>query len=355
VQFMNIDALTASTPYSLPQKEKEKLFLPQLKELTAHHQRQCPEYARLLALFYPFSTYANIVDIPYLPVRLFKTRELSSIPEQRIFKILQSSGTTSSTPSKIFLDAETAQRQTKALADIMTAWLGPKRLPMVIIDHANVIHDRHQYNARGAAIVGMLTFGRNVFYALNENMELDIKGLTNWLEKYQHEQIVVFGLTYLIWKYCLAPNLHLPIYNGVLFHTGGWKRLEQEAVSNERFKELVKKKLGITSCHNFYGMVEQVGSIFVECEQGRLHCPHFADVVIRHPKTWKENPVGEVGVVQALSLLPTSYPGHSLLTEDLGVVDGIDNCPCGRKGKCFRIIGRVAKAELRGCSDTVRL
>ena len=31
--------------------------------------------------------------------------------------------------------------------------------------------------------------------------------------------------------------------------------------------------------------------------------------------------------------------------EDEGVIEGIDDCPCGRKGKYFRIIGRLKSAE----------
>ena len=62
--------------------------------------------------------------------------------------------------------------------------------------------------------------------------------------------------------------------------------------------------------------------------------------------------VGEQGIVQVLSPLPGSYPGHSLLTEDTGVLLGEDDCPCGRLGKYFSIIGRIPRAEIRGCSDT---
>ena len=56
-------------------------------------------------------------------------------------------------------------------------------------------------------------------------------------------------------------------------------------------------------------------------------------------------------MIQAVSLLPGSYPGHSILTEDEGVILGEDDCPCGRKGKYFRVIGRIRNAEVRGCSD----
>jgi hypothetical protein len=53
-----------------------------------------------------------------------------------------------------------------------------------------------------------------------------------------------------------------------------------------------------------------------------------------------------------LSLIPKSYPGHSILTEDLGTIYGVDNCQCGRKGKYFKVHGRIKSAEIRGCSDT---
>ena len=61
---------------------------------------------------------------------------------------------------------------------------------------------------------------------------------------------------------------------------------------------------------------------------------------------------GEKGLIQVMSLLPKSYPGHNLLTEDEGRLLGVDDCPCGRRGVRFEVTGRAARAELRGCSDT---
>jgi hypothetical protein len=31
---------------------------------------------------------------------------------------------------------------------------------------------------------------------------------------------------------------------------------------------------------------------------------------------------------------------------------GEDDCPCGRKGKYFKVTGRLPKTQQRGCSDT---
>ena len=59
----------------------------------------------------------------------------------------------------------------------------------------------------------------------------------------------------------------------------------------------------------------------------------------------------KIGFIQILSLLPKSYPGHNLITEDLGRIKGEDDCKCGRKGKYFEVFGRVKFAEIRGCSN----
>ena len=99
-------------------------------------------------------------------------------------------------------------------------------------------------------------------------------------------------------------------------------------------------------------MVEQIGSVYLEGADGLLHPPNFADVIVRDPVTWQEVPSGTIGVLQVLSLLPTSYPGHSILTDDLGVVHGVDDDPGGWLGKRFSMVGRVPRSELRGCSDT---
>jgi hypothetical protein len=89
----------------------------------------------------------------------------------------------------------------------------------------------------------------------------------------------------------------------------------------------------------------------LEGEDGYLYPPNFGDVIVRDPVTLEPAPLGTPGVIQVLSILPRSYPGHSILTEDLGVIHGVDDSTCGRLGKRFSVLGRVPKTELRGCSD----
>jgi Acyl-protein synthetase, LuxE len=352
---MNIQDMLTLAPYALSQPEKEEVLIDPLNILTKHHYEHCPSYARILDVFYEGKTFDHTLSsLPFLPVNIFKEERLASIAESEVFKVLLSSGTSGMRPSTILLDRETAQRQTAALANIMISFLGKQRLPMLIIDTPSVIANRKQFHARGAGLIGMSHFGRDHFYALDDHMELNREGLKRWVAAHGGKSILVFGFTYIIWKHLvemLKPG-EIALPNGILFHSGGWKKLEQQKVNNASFKETIRSHLGISRCHSFYGMIEQVGSIFVECEEGHLHCPNFAEIIVRHPINWKEAPIGIRGVIQALSILPTSYPGHSLLTEDWGVMHGIDTCLCGRKGKFFWIDGRVPQTQLRGCSDT---
>ena len=90
----------------------------------------------------------------------------------------------------------------------------------------------------------------------------------------------------------------------------------------------------------------------MQCEHGNLHASIFSDIKTRRPNDFSECNFNERGIIQVISALPVSYPGHSLLTEDEGEILGEDDCPCGRLGKYFKVHGRLKGAELRGCSDT---
>ena len=90
----------------------------------------------------------------------------------------------------------------------------------------------------------------------------------------------------------------------------------------------------------------------MQCECGHLHASIFSGVLIRRAEDFSLADVGEKGIIQVVSAIPESYPGHSLITEDEGILLGEDDCPCGRKGKYFKVIGRLKNAEIRGCIDT---
>ncbi|MCB2231685.1 acyl-protein synthetase [bacterium] len=354
---MTLDELFGIGPYSLPHDEKQALLVEHLNRLTAHHADRCAPYGRILDAYgYRGRSWSAIEDIPYLPISLFKEFALKSIPDNAVIKTLTSSGTTGQKVSRIFLDKETSRRQTKALAAIMQDFIGGKRLPMLILDTRNVIKDRTLFSARGAGILGLSNFGRDHLYVLDEEMRLRTEALKQFLVDHPDEPILMFGFTFMVWKHVYqelrAQDIDVDLSRGILIHSGGWKKLTDEAVDNARFKKALRDTCGIQRVHNFYGMVEQIGSIYMESDSGCFQTPVFSDVIIRDPLDWSVLPIGREGVIELVSILPHSYPGHALLTEDLGRVVGEDDSPDGRKGKYFEVLGRIPKAEIRGCSDT---
>jgi hypothetical protein len=344
--------------YGLASACKSAALADILTELTWSHAERCEPYRKILQAYgYAEGRHFRVEEVPFLPVRLFKEYELSSVPPDRKFKVLTSSGTTSQKVSRIVLDRETSAAQTRALVQILQHFLGKARLPMLIIDYPGVIGDRKMFSARGAGILGMSAFGRDHTYALKDGtMMPDIAGIESFMDRHRGERVLLFGFTFMIWKYfyqVMKDFRELASFEqAILVHSGGWKKLQDEAVDNGVFKQALNAAFSIGTVHNFYGMVEQVGSIFMECEHGRLHTPAFAEVLIRDARDWSVLPAGRPGLIQVLSTLPRSYPGHSLLTEDIGEWTGLDDCPCGRLGRTFHVHGRIARAELRGCSDT---
>ena len=357
---MTYEDIIRIKPFSLDRAEKRKMLTERLMDLTELHMDKCPKYKNMVdALGFDRDGVQTYSDIPFIPVRLFKELELKSVPDEEVVKVMTSSGTTGQAVSRIFLDKTTSANQQKTMVKIVSDFTGSERMPMIIIDSPNVIKDRAMFSARGAGILGFSIFGTKKIYALNENMELDVEGLKEFLGKFMGQKILLFGFTFMIWQHFYKELLRLKeagitfdLSEGILIHGGGWKKLVSEAVSEEDFHKRLEEVCGLKHIYDYYGMVEQTGCIYMECECGHLHASIFSDVIVRRPKDFSVAEIGEKGIIQVVSAIPESYPGHSLLTEDEGIILGEDDCPCGRKGKYFKIVGRIKNAELRGCSDT---
>ena len=357
---MTFEEILEIPPYSLDKEKKEEVLTERLTELTRLHRQHCPEYGRILdSIGFCEEKCRSYKELPFLPVRMFKELELKSVSQEDVVKTMTSSGTTGQAVSRIFLDRATASNQQKAMVKIVSEFTGSSRMPMLIIDSPSVVKNRAMFSARGAGILGFSIFGAKKAYILDDEMHLNMDAMTELLEKYRGEKIFLFGFTFMIWQHFYKELLRLKkegisfdLSNGILIHGGGWKKLAGEAVSPEEFHDRLKDACGLDNIHDYYGMVEQTGCIYMQCEYGHLHASVFSDVITRRPIDFSECEIGEKGIIQVVSVIPESYPGHSLITEDEGIILGEDDCPCGRKGKYFKIIGRIKYAELRGCSDT---
>jgi hypothetical protein len=200
----------------------------------------------------------------------------------------------------------------------------------------------------------MMKFGAKTAFALDSQLDLDKELVANFARANGGEPFLIFGFTFLVWDklYRAFADGEVDLSNAILIHSGGWKKLEAQKVSNADFRSALKRRFNLTNIFNFYGFVEQIGSVFIEGPDGlssaQLHRHH-------HQKTAQLGARGgrRRGRYQVVSLLPRSYPGHSVMTQDMGVVATIDPGAGGRFGKAIRVVGRAPKTELRGCSDVI--
>jgi phenylacetate-coenzyme A ligase PaaK-like adenylate-forming protein len=347
----------ATAPYSLRRDDKKTALTEALIDLTNHHAERCPPYRRMLeSLGFQSAAVTSYVDIPFLPVRLFKELDLLSVSPEEVVKTMTSSGTTGQAVSRIYLDRSTSANQTKALTHLVSDVIGNQRMPMIVIDSPAVAQDRNTFSARRAGIVGFSIFARERIFALDDDMKLDIDAVEAFLQKYAGQTVLMFGFTFMVWQHLYKELARagrtLDLTGAVLLHGGGWKKLTNEAVSSPVFRQRLREVSGLDRVHDYYGMVEQTGSIYLECSEGYLHASIYSDVITRRASDFRPASFGEAGIIEVVSMLPASYPGHALLTEDEGVILGEDDCPCGRYGKYFQVLGRIKDAEIRGCSDT---
>jgi phenylacetate-coenzyme A ligase PaaK-like adenylate-forming protein len=353
-EFLELD------PKGLTTSQKHEKLLPVLDLITEFHYNSCSEYRNIVkAVHGQVGNYNSLEELPFLPVRLFKELDLLSVEKSEIIKQMHSSGTTGNNASRIYLDRKTIAIQTKVLSRIVGSKLGQKRLPMIVLDSESTITSRNTYSARAAGILGFSTFSSSRFFALDETMNLRANELKEIVSSNLDKKFMLFGFTYMVWQHfiqeLIKSETQLDLSGSILIHGGGWKKLTAEyQVSNEHFKNQIRKFTNISDVTDYYGMVEQTGSLYFECSAGNLHSSLYSEVIFRDPQNLQPLTPGETGLIQVCSIVALSYPGHVLLTEDLGTYLGDDDCPCGGLGRYFQIVGRIAQAEIRGCSDTYK-
>ena len=279
-----IDDFYNKATYGLDKDEKDKLVTRELLELTEFHQEKCEPYANILkALKFDPKKVNHSSDIPFFPVRLFKEMDLLSIPRDEIFKTMTSSGTTGQAVSKIYVDRDTAMMQQKVMIRILGEYLGKQRIPIMVIDTPAVMKDRKQFTARGAAVIGLQVMARGITYVLNDDMSLNVDEMESFLEKNGDKKFLIFGFTFMVWKHLYEAakksRIAFDLSNGWLMTGGGWKKLISNSVTQDEFHKRMTDAFGIIHFLDHYGMVEQTGCIYAECECHRLHSSIYSDVL----------------------------------------------------------------------------
>ena len=333
-----------------------KYWQKNLRELHMHHLKNNDTYRKITRNFFrdideDIDSRGKMDRFPFVPVSLFKEYDMLSIDKELIFKTLLSSGTSGS-QSKVFLSKSNARAQVASLEKIFSDYTNLRRPLMYAFDSKNTLRSTNTMNAKKAALLGFGQLCKRINFLLDDEGDLvnnkELVGNNN-------QEYLFFGFTSVIWntldQFRISEEEKLKLNKkAVILHGGGWKKLQSLNITDEMFKDKIKRSLGISKVINYYGMVEQTGSVFMECTEGRMHTNPLTNIICRDPNTLNVSDDSQVGLAQVISLLPTSYPGHSILTDDLISIYP-DECKCGRRTTSFKIHGRKPRVEARGCSD----
>lgn len=343
--------LLSEPPFSA---RDDATLLREMNELSRWHLSGCDAYR---AVWPAFGEAQSFAELPFLHVGVFKHRiwrtSGEGIAHQRTLK----SSSTSGTSSQIALDGRSGALQAQSSAAILKDLLGADQRPLLILDDVKSLQQRGEVSARVTAAMSLRPLSTEMHFLLSgsENAQsLDWNKVGELCAK--SPRLLVYGFTWMLWmgwaQGTIPDDVRAAMAKTQVFfvHSGGWKKLEAMKVSREQFDGALCGMCAPGSgVLDFYGLVEQVGIIYPLCAAGFRHVPRWASVIVRDP--WTMQPlINEPGMLQLMNPLAFGAPYHNVLTEDMGrMVEG--DCKCGRTGQRFELLGRMPKAEVRGCAN----
>ena len=308
---------------------------------------------------------ASIADwrqVPPVPTAAFKTLELAAEPAVEVFR---SSGTTSAGPAEAGEEARSVHhhpypdlyRQVidASFPRFCLPHLPPPqdaaRLPIL-----SLIPTREQLPDSSLSFMAdhvIARHGSPVSATPFGSRGVEIAKTRSWTGARQREghPVLVLATAFALVQWLdgldrLDLRFRLPA-GSVIFETGGFKGKTTE-ITREELLRRTGERLGVPAAQvvREYGMTELTSQCYTRSLYGEdpdlFVAPPWVRVRILDPETLEELPAGRTGLISVFDLANLGSAVH-LLTEDLGLSDGMG----------FRLLGRAAGSELRGCSLVV--
>ncbi|MEN9548259.1 MAG: hypothetical protein RIR12_850 [Bacteroidota bacterium] len=271
-----------------------------------------------------------ISDIPFLPIRFFKTHQVKSTDFEPAL-VFQSSGTTGSINSQHLLKDPFFYEQSFLKA--FTHFYGP-------IQDWCIIGLLPSYLENGNSslvymvdkLIKLSAHTQSGFY-LYELSQLSQK--LQQLNKAE-QKVLLIGVTYALLDFAaLYPH---PLPNITVMETGGMKGRRQEIIRQE-VHETLQKAWGVGPIHSEYGMTELLSQAYSK-EEGVFACPPWMKILMRaedDPLSIKTEGRGVMNIIDLANVYSCAF----IATDDVGVL---------RDNDCFEVLGRIDGSDLRGCS-----
>ena len=300
-------------------------------EVFRFQAQRCAPYRQYVELLGVDPTcVSRVEDIPFLPIELFKLRDVycgNAEPE----KVFTSSSTTGQTPSRHMMQSLALYEQAFTRA-----------------------FEQFYGNAEGWSIYGLLPNylqreGSSLVYMVDRLIARCGSG-GFYLDEYEKllsdmaadpKPKILLGVSYALWD--LAEQYAPKLENTVVMETGGMKGRREELPKAE-FHKILTSAFGVEKIHSEYGMAELTSQAYSSGD-GVFNAPQWMRVLARDVNNpLKVLPQGSRGALNIIDLANLSSCAF-IATQDVGRTyeDG-----------AFMVDGRLSGAEVRGCNLLVQ-
>jgi hypothetical protein len=296
-------------------------------ELFRHQATACQPYSQYIKLLGIDPNDVNsISEIPFLPIRLFKSADVycgTTAPEV----IFTSSNTGSTTASRHMMASLDDYRKT--FTEAFRAFYGEPNKWSIYGLLPNYLE------REGSSLVYMVDrliaeCGSGGFY-LHDYDKLIADMAADPKPK------ILLGVSYALWD--LAEQYAPKLQNTIVMETGGMKGRRKE-ISKKELHAILCEGFGVEHIHSEYGMAELTSQAYSSGE-GIFRAPEWMRILVRDVNDpFDHSPHGLRGGVDIIDLANISSCAF-IQTEDIGRI-----LPDGS----FMIEGRIAGSDIRGCN-----
>jgi phenylacetate-coenzyme A ligase PaaK-like adenylate-forming protein len=289
------------------------------------------------ALHINVSSVQSIAQIPFLPIRFFKSHKVY-ISGNEPTAVFESSGTTGTINSRHYV--QDTHLYTESFTKGFELFYGP-------VKDWCIIGLLPSYLERGnSSLVYMVNelisksgHTDSGFY-LHEHEQLF--SLLKSLEK-TGQKTMLIGVTFALLDF--AEKYQVSLNHTIVMETGGMKGRRKEMIRQE-VHDILQKAFGISSIHSEYGMTELLSQAWSKGD-GIFQCPPWMKIVIRDEEdplairiTNSQQTKSITGAINVIDLANT-WSCSFIATDDAGKL---------HKDGSFEVLGRMDNSDLRGCS-----
>jgi hypothetical protein len=276
------------------------------------------------------SNVRSLDQIPFLPIRFFKTADIKTTvfePEA----VFESSGTTQTINSRHYVkDLNIYHRS------FLQAWeqfYGPVQDWCVIgLLPAYLERQNSSLVVMVNEMIKLSGHAQSGFY-LYEHEKL--AAVLQELEK-QGQKTLLIGVTFGLLDF--AEQFPMPLKHTIVMETGGMKGRRRE-MTRQEVHAILSTAFKIPLIHSEYGMTELLSQAY-SYGHGLFDCPPWMKVLVRQDDDPLDVRIAGSGVINIIDLA-NLYSCAFIATDDVGTV---------QEDGSFEVLGRVDTSDIRGCN-----